>query len=217
MDSYIYVIINTENNKKYIGKTSQKIENRFKEHLYRAAHHKHDYLPLYAAINKYGIDKFSVKLVEVVGDIKQLNEREQFWIKEFSSLSPLGYNLTFGGDGTILYDRDKVKELFQQGLRQKEIMALLGVSKVTLYRIRKDLGIEYTRQNPQKRANQKEVSQYSLDNKFLRRFENLQEAAKFICSTDKNLNENYVSINIGKCCRQDPKRKSAYKYIWKYT
>lgn len=217
MDSYIYVITNTENNKKYIGKTSQKIESRFKEHLYRALHHKHDYLPLYAAINKYGIDKFSIKLVEVVSDIKQLNKQEQFWIKKFNSLSPLGYNLTLGGDGTILYDRDKVKELFEQGLRQKEIMALLGISKVTLYRIRKDLGIKYARQNPQKRINQKEVSQYSLDGKLLRKFKNLQEAAKFICSTDKGLNENYVSINIGKCCRQDPKRKSAYKYIWKYT
>lgn len=217
MDSYIYVITNKENNKKYVGKTSQDIKIRFKEHLYRAAHHSHDYLPLYAAINKYGFSSFSIELVEVVNDIEQLNNQEIFWIKEYHSLSPFGYNVTLGGEGTILYDREEICNLFRKGLRQKDIIALLGVSKTTLWRIRKSLGIEYYQERPGNKTKQKEVYQYSLDDKFMQKFKNLSEAAEYVCSENQELNKEYVKINIGKCCRQDPKRKSAYKYKWKYS
>lgn len=217
MNSYIYVIINRENDKKYVGKTSQDVQSRFKEHSYRALAHTHDYLPLYSAINKYGLDKFSVETVEIVNDVTQLDDREMFWIKEYNSLSPSGYNLTLGGEGTILYDREAVCALFQQGLKYSEITSILGVSRTTLWRIRKSLGIEYSPKRVGNRTRQKEVYQYSLDNQFIQKFENLGKAAEFVCSGNQDLNKEYVKINIGKCCRQDPKRRSAYQYIWKYS
>ena len=216
MDSYIYVINNKKNNKKYIGKTSQDIQSRFKEHSYRALSHTHDYLPLYSAINKYGLDEFQIEIIETVSDIEQLNDREMFWIKEYNSLVPNGYNLTLGGEGTILYDRETICNLFQKGLHQNEIMDILGVSRTTLWRIRKSLEIKYSQSRPGNKTKQKEVYQYSLDNQFIQSFKNLEEAAEFICSKSQDLNKEYVKTNIGKCCRRDPKRKSAYQYIWKY-
>lgn len=62
--SYIYVITNDVNGKQYVGKTNGTIEKRFKEHIKDSKRERCEKRPLYNAINKYGIEHFSIKQLE---------------------------------------------------------------------------------------------------------------------------------------------------------
>jgi group I intron endonuclease len=102
MSAFIYLITNSVNGKRYIGKTIKTVEQRFASHLYtaKAYSERRDerHLPsthLYNAINKHGSQNFNVEVLEVVEDIALLNEREMFHIAEKRP----EYNMTAGGDG----------------------------------------------------------------------------------------------------------------------
>ena len=85
----IYQITNNINGKKYIGKTTKSVEERYRKHLYN---HKEGNTHLYNAMRKHGVENFSIEIIE---HTQNLDEREKFWIY---TLSP-EYNMTKGGDG----------------------------------------------------------------------------------------------------------------------
>lgn len=62
--SYIYVITNNINDKQYVGKTNLSIEKRFKEHIRDSKGSMKKHRPLYYAFNKYGIENFSIDILE---------------------------------------------------------------------------------------------------------------------------------------------------------
>jgi len=80
MKGNIYKIFNDVNDKVYIGKTLHSIEKRFAEHIADSKRKRNELRPLYAAMNKYGIEHFHVELIETV-DSTLLNEREKYWIQ----------------------------------------------------------------------------------------------------------------------------------------
>ena len=84
----IYLITNTHNGKRYVGKTTQQLEKRWYQHRRNAASGKNTWL--YKAIRKYGEDAFTVVPVCEGG-----NDEERAIIAQ---LKP-EYNLTTGGDG----------------------------------------------------------------------------------------------------------------------
>lgn len=96
----IYKITNTINGKIYIGQSIY-LKKRIKRHLSYKSHK--DNLALYKAFNKYGIDKFTIKILETIdtgkcADIKsELDMLEIFYIKKYDSYNS-GYNQTLGGD-----------------------------------------------------------------------------------------------------------------------
>ena len=59
--AYIYCITNQINGKQYVGKTTQSITKRFKEHCQDYKRERNDKRPLYKAFNKYGIENFIVE------------------------------------------------------------------------------------------------------------------------------------------------------------
>ena len=89
----IYQIINNITNDFYIGK-SIKPETRFYQHKYNASKTKSQTY-LYRAMRKYGIDNFSMSVLDEANTIQELNDKERMWIK---NLNPK-YNMTKGGDG----------------------------------------------------------------------------------------------------------------------
>lgn len=99
---YIYCIENTANGKKYIGQTIVSIESRFSQHISDANHGSDTYL--HRAMRLFGHEKFVVREIcrehhETKEGLKAiLNDLEIFYISEFRSLHPNGYNLTTGGD-----------------------------------------------------------------------------------------------------------------------
>ena len=116
---YIYKITNKINNKIYIGKTSHSsIEERFKEHIRDSRKTRCEKRPLYDAMNKYGVENFSIEQIEQVKNDEIASEREQFWIEKlrtyigFSDCN--GYNATLGGDSKRYYNYTEIaKKIFR--------------------------------------------------------------------------------------------------------
>ena len=84
----IYLITNTVNGKRYIGKTTQPLEKRWYQHCKNAEYGKDTYL--YRSIRKHGVANFTC---EHLAD--GLDEEEILLIEQ---LHP-EYNMTLGGDG----------------------------------------------------------------------------------------------------------------------
>lgn len=99
----IYKITNLVNHKVYIGKTQLSIEERFKEHVRDSRRECEEKRPLYDAMNKYGIENFVIELIEDNISDEDINNKEQFYIKQYNSYigfeNSNGYNATLGGDG----------------------------------------------------------------------------------------------------------------------
>jgi len=104
--AYIYCITNTVNQKKYIGKTTKRDpRTRWKQHLQAArfkdtavAYSTANSMPIVRAIRKYGEDKFNFKVIEECTE-HVVNEREEYYIKEYNTADGSGYNCTYGGEG----------------------------------------------------------------------------------------------------------------------
>jgi len=133
----IYKITNLTNGKIYVGQSVSHIlnhkryrpygrEGRFRCHISEAfSTKKNQSHYLNNAIRKYGIESFTVDLLEYC-EILNADERETYYIKELNSLYPNGYNLKNGGTtfthcdeskkrvsaGVVRYFKDKKQERF---------------------------------------------------------------------------------------------------------
>ena len=72
---YIYKITNKINDKIYVGKTLDTIENRWREHKNDYQKRRNEKRPLYSAMRKYGIDNFFIEKIEECS-IDEINSRE---------------------------------------------------------------------------------------------------------------------------------------------
>lgn len=108
---FIYKISNNFDNKLYIGLTTKKVaKERWYQHRYLARHlSASDKSYLHRSMNEHGIDNFTFEIIEEVEDEK-LPEREQFWINQYNTYIPNGYNLTLGGEGTPGFSRPQSEE-----------------------------------------------------------------------------------------------------------
>ena len=93
----IYAIINTVNNKVYIGQTSKTLKQRWSQHVGRALREERStYFNL--AILKYGKENFDIEEIEYCPSSELADEKEKFWIKFYNSRDgESGYNLAEGG------------------------------------------------------------------------------------------------------------------------
>lgn len=105
----IYIITNTVTQKSYVGQTVSHRKNRkkyrpfgyngrFKDHISEAMCNTKAKQCAYlnSSIRKYKPESFIVEFIERCS-MKNLDDREKYWISEKNTLFPLGYNLTKGG------------------------------------------------------------------------------------------------------------------------
>jgi group I intron endonuclease len=97
----IYKLTNKINNKVYIGQSVHP-EKRLWEHENRAKNNTDNY-PIHMAINKYGIENFDFEIIEWTSDY---DNRESYYIKEYNSIAPNGYNILEGGHSPIMIGED---------------------------------------------------------------------------------------------------------------
>lgn len=111
MSYKLYKIINLVNNKSYIGKTTQTLEERWLDHCQEAKRWQNckeqstDFgynSKLYPAMVKYGNSNFQIRLIEEVTNLEELNQREKYWIA-FLDTRQHGYNIAAGGDGGFFF------------------------------------------------------------------------------------------------------------------
>lgn len=174
--AYIYKIINDINDKVYIGKTEFNIEKRFKEHC-RDSKKGYENRPLYNAMNKYGIEHFSIEEIE---ETNNPEEREKYWIEYYGSFK-YGYNATIGGDGRPYLDYDLVISTYKELKNATETAKKLGIYEESVRNILK-IKNEYIYSSSE--VNQMKLShiikQYDLKGNYIQSFPSARAAAEAI-------------------------------------
>jgi len=97
----IYEAINFTNHKRYIGQTTQTLEQRIGEHVYDAFNRQsREHFIFYRALRKYGKDNFKWRVIGYCRTKRQLDTAERACISFYLSNNPIyGYNNTEGGTG----------------------------------------------------------------------------------------------------------------------
>lgn len=174
--SGIYVIKNKVNNKVYIGQ-SKDIYKRWENHIRELNYNKHHNKHLQRAWSKYGYEKFKFDiLLKCKAD--ELNEFEHLKIKEFkSSNSNYGYNMNEGGDyvgASIVTDETKKKISEAQIGRKLTDEWKANISKSHKGKRPKNLEMIISKA----KENSDIVLQYSIDGKFINKYDSIQECAR---------------------------------------
>jgi group I intron endonuclease len=90
------------------------------------------------AIIKYGFDNFTKEILEVCTDLKQLSNRERFWITELNATNTLvGYNIAEGGQGGNL--GEQVNKLIGEKSRKYKSNRTKEVKELTLSRFKETI------------------------------------------------------------------------------
>ena len=211
---YIYCITNLINEKKYVGKTTYSITKRFQEHCRDFKKERCERRPLYDAMNKYGIENFVVKeLIECPND--ELDSYEKMYIEKLQTYGRNGYNATKGGDGSILFDYDKIIKTYALGGTMTECAAKMHCSVDTVKKVLTINNIPIRHNRRGCCSDPKKVVQYSLEGVFIKEWESITLAAHWL--VDNGYAKTYnsgVKQKIRLCMRG--KNKTAYKFIWKF-
>lgn len=210
MNGYIYKITNQINQKMYIGKTVNSISARWKEHLHDYKRPQHEKRPLYEAMNKYGIENFTIEEVEEV-DVKKLSIREIYWIEHYNTYNN-GYNATLGGDGKVLYDYDLIAELIPQYQTYAEVAQVVGCCIDVVQLVAKKYNIKHNQRNNFIDKSE-QVFQFDKNGNYIQSFPSYAAAARWL-EDNKYISGNLSGArsHISEVCRG--KRKTAYTFIW---
>lgn len=214
--SYIYKITNTINGKIYIGQTSYSIESRFIEHCEDMHRRQCEKRPLYAAMQKYGIENFRIEMIEECPQ-EEVQERERYWISIYDSYHK-GYNATKGGDGRLLYDHEAIVNRLKEYPYATEVAKEFGCCPDLTRELAKLNNIKLeNRGNDNFKQLARVIYQYSKDKKqLLNQFESTAEAARW-CFENKYANTLTSGVRSHIADVANGKRKSAYGFVWSYT
>lgn len=135
---YIYCWKCKSTGKKYIGQTTETIEQRWKRHTDNALKYFENYSKysrsiFYKAIRKYGINDFVLDWY-LEFDNQYLDAYEIFYIQYFNTVTPNGYNIQYGGQNNcwtsnIFYLIDaETKEIIMHSY-STQIMEYLNINR----------------------------------------------------------------------------------------
>ena len=213
--AYIYKITNIINNKCYIGKTLNTVQERWREHCSDYKKRDEEKRPLYSAMKKYGIENFKVEEVEQCSE-NMVNEREKYWIEYYGSFHN-GYNATLGGDSKAYLDRQLLIKTYNEIQNIKETAKILNIDAGHLSKILKENNIEV--KTSQQVINEKYGRALLMldknSEKGIQSFISLADAARFIKNQTNSLADiRGMTVHIRQAAQG--KRKTAYGYKWKF-
>ena len=108
MPYIVYKISNTENDKIYIGVTSQRVEVRFKQHQYAAK--RGIRTKFYDAMRDVGCDKFRIETLKSDVPKDEILVEEFIAIGSYDSFNS-GYNMNPGGSGLIEHRKESIEKM----------------------------------------------------------------------------------------------------------
>ena len=103
----IYKATNICNNKSYIGQTTRSLSSRINEHYSKASNAKSNKTYFAKALLKYNKKVFTWEILEICTSKEELDEMEYHYIRQYNTFAPIGYNLTYGGEGSVGYKHTK--------------------------------------------------------------------------------------------------------------
>lgn len=215
---FIYKITNLINGKCYIGQTRNTIARRYWFHKRDSKTSK---CALYCAMRKYGLNNFVVSELEECQN-NLLNEREMFWIKHFNSNNKrYGYNETIGGkahsskhkkpidmydvNGNFIRSFESITGAsIELGINQNQISSCCSKHLKHTH----DYIFVYKGEKPIiTKPYRTKVYQYDFDGNFIREFNSIREASKFMNGGKKD----HLTLSNCLC----GKFSQAYGYQWK--
>ena len=218
MKGYIYLIENKINDKKYVGKTYLSIEERWKQHCRDAFRACMEHRPLYAAIQKYGVENFTVSELEYC---ENCEEREKYWIAHYNSYHE-GYNATLGGDGKAYFEHSD-QEVIDKYNELKSVIAVANFFNCdtdTVSTRLKNNGIVVPLSGniygENKTWKAKKVLQFTLQGELVQGFDSMKQAAEWLIENQYTAGQvKHIVGNISKNIRGIEHRKQAYGFVWK--
>ena len=166
-------------------------------------------------MNKYGIDSFSIEMLEECSS-KESSERETYWLNAFKTYGN-GYNATTGGDGSIIWNYDEIRELYAARHSMKETAKIVGCHPDTVSKVVKD--IKRSHSNSESHCGSckppVKIEQYNEDI-LVQVFNSVADAAHWC--VDNGYAKTYnggVRSHISNAAKH--KTKTAYGYRWEYA
>jgi group I intron endonuclease len=149
----IYMAVNTTNSKKYVGQAVCWFSNgrkwgsikRWRNHVERSLRGICECRALENAIRKYGDESFTLLILEEC-PVEELNYWEDYYIREYDTIAPNGYNLmSGGGNGRIHHQETRAKmSETRTGKKHSETtkqrMSLAQMGKVVSVQTRQSIG-----------------------------------------------------------------------------
>ena len=142
----IYEIVNTINNKKYIGR-SVNLNKRRQDHFKALSNNEHYNHHLQRAYNKYGANAFTFNVLEYCGTLEETIDRERYYIELMGTeYSDIGYNMAYA---YILYNKyDSNRKVNKSKRRPPEFIRTNEMNK----QISNSLKL-YFKDNPESKIN----------------------------------------------------------------
>lgn len=189
---YVYCHLNKINNKRYIGLTRE--ANPSDRWGANGINYKN--CPcFYNAIQKYGWNNFEHLILKENLSEEDAEYWEKYYIKTYNTVSPNGYNLTYGGE-----HKKEISDITRQRLRDSHKGQIISEETKKKMSNNRMGHIGY---------NRKAVKMYDKKTKkYIRSFTSCTEASEF-------LNNKHAYSHIGKVCNGE--RLSAYGYIWRWA
>ena len=208
----VYKIVNLITDEKYIGQTTQTLENRWKQHIKDSRKKRYEKRPLYQAIKKYGIENFKIEKIEDCSTEK-LHKREKYWIEVYDTFHN-GYNVTMGGAGKkTIEDEEIIKEYSEkQNIRDVAKKYKISVDAVSAILIHNNIPIKpMVEVNVDKFGTK--IDMHTKEGQYIKSFRSAREAARTIKPDTKNIDG--VAVQIMRVCKGE--RQTAYGYVWKFS
>lgn len=196
----IYIIKNTINKKVYIGQTTQKVEDRFKQHLKLLKSNSNQII--HKAIKKYGKDKFYYEILECGVDVQDLNKKEEYYIKIYNSVEN-GYNISYGGGQSrrtpLISSEEDIKDiitLYEDGKSTRYIGDKYSVSNSVIKRILKNNGVRLRSKSCNLPNRSSKITKPILEDLYLRQQLNQTEIAKVLKVSRKSVYDAIKRYNL---------------------
>lgn len=227
----IYCIENLINNKVYIGSTNN-FKTRHSNHVKDLRTGKHHSYKLQSSFDKYGIQSFVFKKVEIIVNPDERLKKEQIYLDETKCYLENGYNvckkaksrydiksrpetiekLRIANTGKKHTEESKLKMSESQKNRKRKPLSETTKKKISDAQKGEKCKNFGKKRNDDFRKKTKDgmshhckiILQYDLDNNFIREFIGSGDAAKLTNSCDSH---------ILKCTRGE--RKTHNNFIWK--
>lgn len=220
----IYLRTNLVNGKQYVGQTKDmKLRNNAWKCLKIYYANKH----LTEDREKYGVDSFNFEILKEC-DGSEGDFWEQYYIKEYNTKYPNGYNMSDGGKGTPkVYRSEETRKKLSESLKGRHFSPKTEFKKghVMSEETRKKLsqslkghlawnkGKHHTKETRKKISEagkgiikkRQKIYQYTLDGKLVKVWDSAKE-----CKIS-----GYTECSIYSCCRGE--RKTHKGYRWSYN